>query len=289
MLGFPLPNRTCCRYSSVGMTTVRKGLDAYWPLARSLLMREPGFDRCSADAIDALMECARLVSVARGATVHRYGEPLEDLVMVVDGVLEAGRQVGAGRRHLVAFTYPGMILGFLPCVDAGPIPHDTVAHVACVLMLMPVDAVRKRRQIDTSVRQAFEIQFADRIRRLYDGLAESNSVPLRQRIAKLLHTLVGSHGRKAGCEWHIELDMPQADLADLLGATRQSVNVELRELEREGLVRVARSRITVVDLDALRARGPSGSIVAVDRPPGLEQAAGPVTEAHPARKSKTGP
>ncbi|MEJ8855610.1 Crp/Fnr family transcriptional regulator [Variovorax robiniae] len=261
------------------MTTVRKGLDAYWPLARSLLMREPGFDRCSVESIDALMESARLASVARGETVHLYGEPLQDLVMVVDGVLEAGRRIGTGRRHLVAFTYPGMVLGFLPCVDGGPIPHDTVAHVASVILLMPVDAVRKRRQIDASVRQAFEIQFADRIRRLYDGLAESNMLPLRQRLAKLLHTLVGSHGRKTGVEWHIELDVPQSDLADLLGAARQSVNEELRELEREGVVRMARSRITVIDLVALRARGPRGEVVTVERAAGAEATTGPGTQA----------
>ena len=265
------------------MTTVRKGLGAYWPLARSLLMREPGFDRCGKISIDALMESARLVSVARRETVHRYGEPLEDLVMVVDGVLEAGRQTGAGRRHLVAFTYPGMVLGFLPCVDGGPSPHDTVAHVASVLMLMPVDAVRKQRQIDASLRQAFEIQFADRIRRLYDGLAESMMLPLHQRLAKLLHTLVGSHGRQSGAEWHIELDTPQSDLADLLGATRQSVNEALRELERNGLIRLARSRITVVKLDAVRARGPRGDVVTVDRAPSLEQADGSVAEGHAPR------
>ncbi len=230
-------------------------------------MREPGFDRCGADSIDALLESARLVRLARGATVHRYGEPLEDLVMVVDGVLEAGRRVGARRRHLVAFTYPGMVLGFLSCVDGGPVPHDAVAHVASVLMLIPVDAVRKRRQIDASIRQAFEIQFADRIRRLYDGLAEGNSLPLRQRLAKQLNTLVRSHGRQMGHEWHIDLDMPQSDLADLLGTTRQSVNEELRQMERQGLIRVTRSRITVVNLETLRTCGPRGMV-------------GPVADAH---------
>ena len=156
------------------MTTVLKGLDSYWPLARSLLMREQGFDRCSADSIDTLLESVRLVKVARGVIVHRNSEPLENLVMVVDGVLEAGRRVGAGRRHLVAFIYPGMVLGFLSCVDGGAAPHDTVAHTASVLMLMPVDAVRQRRQIDASIRQAFEI-FATRervIRRINAHLFE---------------------------------------------------------------------------------------------------------------------
>ncbi|MEJ8846358.1 Crp/Fnr family transcriptional regulator [Variovorax rhizosphaerae] len=261
------------------MTTVRKGPDAYWPLARSLLMREPGFDRCGADSIDALMESARLVSVTRGTRVHQYDVPLEDLIMVVDGVLEVGRRLGAGRRHLVAFTYPGMVLGFLPCVDGGPIPHEAVAHVASVLLLMPVDAVRKRRQIDVSIRQAFEIQFADRIRRLYDSLTESLMLPMHQRLAKLLDTLVGSHGRQSGLEWHIDLDTPQSDLADLLGATRQSVNEALRRLEREGLVRVARSRITVLDLVALRARGPRGEVESIDRAAGPDPVADTVPQA----------
>jgi CRP/FNR family cyclic AMP-dependent transcriptional regulator len=234
------------------MTTVLKGLDSYWPLARSLLLREPGFDRCEADSIDGLLSGARLVRVARGDTVLRHGDALQDLVMVVDGVLEAGRQVGSGRRHLIALTYPGMVLGFLSCVDGGPVPHDTVAHVPSVLLLMPVEVVRRRRQIDASIRMAFEVQFAHRIRRLYDSLAEIRLLSLRQRLVKQLSTLVDSHGRQHGNEWHIDLDMPQSDLADLLGTTRQSANEELRALEREGLIRVARSRIVVLRLEALR-------------------------------------
>ena len=55
------------------------------------------------------------------------------------------------------------------------------------------------------------------------------------------------------------MDLPQSDPVDLLGTTRQSVNEELRELECEGLIRVARSRITVLDIDALRERGPMRS------------------------------
>jgi CRP-like cAMP-binding protein len=235
------------------MTTVHTGLDAYWRLARTLFMREAGFERCSTDSIDALLEGARLVEVARGTTIYRYGEPMEHLALVVDGALEASRQVGEGRRHLVAITYTGMVLGFLSCVDGGPSPHDVVAHRRSVLLQLPMEGVRKRRQIDASVRLAFEIQLADRIRQLYEAFAERNLLPLRQRLAKQLCALVDSHGRQAGKDWDIELDMPQSDLGDLLGASRQSVNEALRALESASLIRVARSRISVLDLDGLRA------------------------------------
>lgn len=60
--------------------------------------------------------------------------------------------------------------------------------------------MRRRRQIDASVPQAFEIQFADRIRRLYDSLVESKLVPLRQRLAKQLGTLVETTAAKKGAK-----------------------------------------------------------------------------------------
>lgn len=38
----------------------------------------------------------------------------------------------------------------------------------------------------------------------------------------------------------------------MLGASRQSVNKQLKEWESEGILRVAYGRITLLDLDALR-------------------------------------
>ena len=42
-------------------------------------------------------------------------------------------------------------------------------------------------------------------------------------------------------------EMTQADLADMLGITRQSLNVELKRLERKGMVGLGRGRIDIQD------------------------------------------
>ncbi len=52
---------------------------------------------------------------------------------------------------------------------------------------------------------------------------------------------------------HPELRLSQEGLGQMLGASRQSVNKQLKEWESEGILRVAYGRITLLDLDALRS------------------------------------
>lgn len=52
----------------------------------------------------------------------------------------------------------------------------------------------------------------------------------------------------------IDLHLRQSDLADLIGASRVRVNQMLHQLRRLGHIAVQGNRITLLDLDALRAR-----------------------------------
>ncbi len=70
---------------------------------------------------------------------------------------------------------------------------------------------------------------------------------------KLLRLLGDIGYQRDGC-WMLDLLLPQADLADLLGGTRQSVNAELRALQAAGVLKVGRRAIAILDLLALRAR-----------------------------------
>ena len=51
----------------------------------------------------------------------------------------------------------------------------------------------------------------------------------------------------------IDIRLPQQDLADLVGTTRESVNKQLRSWEEEGLVKLERTRITITQREALEA------------------------------------
>ena len=51
----------------------------------------------------------------------------------------------------------------------------------------------------------------------------------------------------------IDIRLPQQDLADLVGTTRESVNKQLRSWEEEGLVKLERTRITIIERAGLEA------------------------------------
>ncbi|MDM0114793.1 Crp/Fnr family transcriptional regulator [Variovorax sp. J22R133] len=235
------------------MPTDFESSSAYRVLARRLLEQAPGFDQCPAPTIDALLEGAGFVRLRKNEVLLRRGDPCDALILLVEGALESSIASGKGRRHLLTFILPGMLVGILPFVDGGGVVHDTVAHVPSVVLRMPAQVVRSQRATDPMLHIAFEVQLASRSRRLYDLVAEGMLHSLRERLSQQLLELVNSFGLQRGKEWTIALRLPQSDLADLLGATRQSVNNELRDMEDCGLIRIEHSHIDVLDLAALQA------------------------------------
>ena len=95
---------------------------------------------------------------------------------------------------------------------------------------------------------------AKRIRLLYGLVEDLNTLPLRARLAKQLLHLVRSYGVQAAKDSgdiRISLQLAQEELAQLLGASRQRVNQELKAMEREGAIRIEPAGLMVRNRDAL--------------------------------------
>ena len=95
---------------------------------------------------------------------------------------------------------------------------------------------------------------ARRIRQLYGLVEDLNTLPLRARLAKQLVHLVRSYGSARlsdSSETRIGLQLAQEELAQLLGASRQRVNQELKTMEREGIIRIEPAGLVVRDRQAL--------------------------------------
>ena len=78
-------------------------------------------------------------------------------------------------------------------------------------------------------------------------------MPLPGRIAKRLLSLSESHGNRPIVGGPVEVRMPQQDLADLVGTTRESVNKQLRAWEKEGIIELGRGRVVLRQPEGLEA------------------------------------
>jgi CRP-like cAMP-binding protein len=97
---------------------------------------------------------------------------------------------------------------------------------------------------------------ARRLRTLFGLVEDLNTLPLRARLAKQLLHLARSYGVPClgdGTETRIGLQLAQEELAQLLGASRQRVNQELKSMEREDIIRIEPGGLVVRRRDALLA------------------------------------
>ena len=85
-------------------------------------------------------------------------------------------------------------------------------------------------------------------------MEDLNTLPLRARLAKQLLHLVRSYGVPSlsdGRETRIGLQLAQEELAQLLGASRQRVNQELKSMERDSFIRIEPGGLVIRDREAL--------------------------------------
>jgi CRP/FNR family transcriptional regulator, cyclic AMP receptor protein len=88
---------------------------------------------------------------------------------------------------------------------------------------------------------------------MFDQLEDLSTRPLQARLARQLLLLAKSYGIVQGEEIRIGLELAQEDLAQLLGASRQRVNQELKGFEREGMLRVEPTRLVLLSREKLMA------------------------------------
>ena len=93
---------------------------------------------------------------------------------------------------------------------------------------------------------------AQRTHRLLEQVQDLKTLDLGQRLAKQLWQLAQSQGAATGSDVAITLRLAQHELAQMLGASRQRINEQLKRLERLRALNVATGRLELQDLGALQ-------------------------------------
>ena len=96
--------------------------------------------------------------------------------------------------------------------------------------------------------------FSMRLRKTDDILEDTCILKISARFAKKLVELAETYGRQDGNTIHISLRLTQTDLASMVGATRESINKELRVLREKGLISITEGEIRIHSLERLKRR-----------------------------------
>jgi CRP/FNR family cyclic AMP-dependent transcriptional regulator len=171
-----------------------------------------------------------------------------------DGDLIAARGEPPDKQITLTYVEPGIWFGDVSIFDGDRRTHDAYAHGDTTILCVAKADFKKILALHVELYEALLRLHARRIRQLYGLVEDLNTLPLRARLAKQLLHLVRSYGvpslSDAG-EVRIGLQLAQEELAQLLGASRQRVNQELKSMEREGAIRIEQGGLVIRDRHAL--------------------------------------
>jgi len=211
------------------------------------------FSKLSQPLRNAILSRAVVKRLQDGAMLSARGGPAEEWCGVAKGAVRVSSVSLSGKQVTLTYVEPGTWFGDISLFDGLPRTHDSNAHGETTLLVVRKADFKELLSQHTELYEALLRLNCRRLRLMFDMIEDLNTRPLAARLAKQVLLLARSYGVQEGDEIRIGLQLAQEDLAQLLGASRQRVNQELKGFERDGAVRIEPTRLVVLSKEKLLA------------------------------------
>jgi CRP-like cAMP-binding protein len=201
-----------------------------------------------------ILRCAYVKRYRDGELLAARGDPADEWIACAKGAVRVSSTSISGKQITLTYVEPGIWFGDVSIFDGDRRTHDSYAHGDTTALCVARADFKKILANHVELYDALLRLHARRIRQLYGLVEDLNTLPLRARLAKQLLHLVRSYGVPSladGGDIRIGLHLAQEELAQLLGASRQRVNQELKSMERENAIRIEPGGLVVRSRDAL--------------------------------------
>ena len=221
-----------------------------------VLRNAPLFAALDDEAAVALRASMVEVSYDKGATIFSEGEPGNRLYVVLEGKVKLGVTSSDGRDNLLGVQGPGEMFGELSLFDPGPRTATATALTDCVVIGMGHADLRPWLTGRPEVAEALLQALSQRLRRTEGAMADLTFSDVPGRVAKALLELGSKFGETTdeGEGMHVTHDLTQEELAQLVGASRETVNKALADFAARGWIRLESRSVVLLDLDRLDRR-----------------------------------
>ncbi|HWK10774.1 MAG TPA: Crp/Fnr family transcriptional regulator [Vicinamibacterales bacterium] len=195
----------------------------------------------------------RMLEVKRGQRIYMRGDPSDQIFLLKVGVVRISTLASDQQETILAFLYPGDLFGELAIVDESPRDHLATAHEDVVLCSLSRDLLLKMAQETPALGYQITKIMGLRLRRFHTRVEELLCKSAHARIAHTLLDLATDYGIPDNEGVLIPLRLNQADLGNLVGLARETVNMVLQDFKQRGLVEAGRRNIRINDPGRLRS------------------------------------
>ncbi|GEM_PF-1230001 len=210
------------------------------------------FSCLSKKELDSLLDGASKINLTRKDVLYRPGIPNEYIYLILSGGIKVTKSNGRYMRFIIDFYSPGSLIGEDGLVSSEA--QDTEARPLDRASVIRVDRKKVSRLLDNNPGFAHAwLELLDRRSRAYrEKMEDLVFKEVRARLAGALFKLARSFGRRDRQGLVITARITHQDLADYIGASRETVSLTLAEMRRKKLIRMNVRRFVVPDLKLLK-------------------------------------
>ncbi|NLJ54614.1 MAG: Crp/Fnr family transcriptional regulator [Intrasporangiaceae bacterium] len=219
-----------------------------------VVRRSPLFAALDDDAARTLLGAMVKSRMERGDVLFNEGDQGDKLYVIVEGKIKLGRTSSDGRENLLAILGPGEMFGELSLFDPGPRTATATAIAETQILGLSNEQLQQFITSRPYVAGTLLAALARRLRRTNESLADLVFTDVPGRVAKALLDLSRRFGRPVEQGIMVAHDLTQEELAQLVGASRETVNKALADFASRGWLKLEARAVLLQDVDRLKRR-----------------------------------
>lgn len=211
----------------------------------SWLSRTSFFNGLDKDDLTRLAQIARVSNLAPETVLFAQGDESDGLYCVAGGIVRIFLTAEDSREITIQLFEDGEVIGEIALIDGLPRSAGAATLTQTQLIFIPRQSFLTLLDSSSRLQRQIILSLCERLRQTNDQVNRAVFHDLRHRLLVLLRQLALIHGRIEKDVAVVELDLTQGTLAQMLGASREAVNKQIRALTKEGRLSIDGHHIIV--------------------------------------------
>jgi CRP/FNR family cyclic AMP-dependent transcriptional regulator len=222
---------------------------------QDVVRKAPLFTALDEAAATSLRTSMDSVKIAKGSVLFAEGDEGDHLYVIVEGKLKLGTSSGDGRENLLSILGPGEMFGELSLFDPGPRTSTATAVTDAKLLSLGQEKLIPWLAENPQVALQLLARLAQRLRRTNEAVGDLVFSDVPGRVAKALIDLGERFGKQTDEGLFVHHDLTQEELAQLVGASRETVNKALADFAGRNWLKLDGRAVLITDFERLSKRG----------------------------------
>ena len=224
------------------------------PIDQEVIRKAPLFTALDDAASASLFANMVSVKISKGTILFAEGDGGDQLYVIAEGKLKLGTSSGDGRENLLSILGPGEMFGELSLFDPGPRTSTATAVTDAKLLSLGQEKLLPWLVENPKVSLQLLASLAQRLRRTNEAVGDLVFSDVPGRVAKALIDLGERFGKKTDEGLFVHHDLTQEELAQLVGASRETVNKALADFAGRNWLKLEGRAVLITDFERLSKR-----------------------------------